>query len=360
MNKTLLDPVLGQLGIEKNTLGGYEGIIFAIIIVIASVVVAKIVYWLVERYMKAFAAKTKSDIDDLILGIIHKPIYYIIILIGIQLAVSYVTVSTEFEDISYRLISIAVILLGAWVIARIMDAILLSVGKKIATKTKTTVDDEAIPFLSKVLKFTIYLLAFIIVLDQFGIEITPLVASLGIAGFAIGFAAKDTISNLLAGFFILTDRPFARGDRIKIKGYLGEVVDIGLRTTKIKTLDHTYVIIPNAGIVSNEVINYTLPDVKIKVKIPIGVAYGTDPDKVKRIIIDVTKRIDEVMKDPKPVVYFTEFGESSLNFLLIFWVPDFRKKLVAVDKINSEINKEFEKTGIEIPFPCRTIYMRKE
>jgi len=360
MNETLLDPILGQLGIEKSALGGYEGILVAIAIIIASIIVAKIVYWFVERYMKAFAVKTKSDIDDLILRIIHKPIYYIIILIGIQLAVSYVAVSAEFEDLFSRLISIAIIILGAWVIAGIMDAVLVGVGKKLATKTKTTVDDEAIPFLSKVLKFTIYLLAFMIILDQFGIEITPLVASLGIAGFAIGFAAKDTIGNLLAGFFILTDRPFARGDRIEIKGYLGEVVDIGLRTTRIETLDHTYVIIPNADIVSNEVINYTLPDVKIKVKIPIGVAYGTDPGKVKRIVLDVTKKVDEVMKDPKPVIFFTEFGESSLNFLLIFWVPDFRKKLVAVDKINIGINEEFEKAGIEIPFPCRTVYMRKE
>ena len=360
MNETLLDPILGQLGIERSALGGYEGIIAAIAIIIGSIVLAKIVYWFVERYMKAFAAKTRSDIDDTILRIIHKPVYYIIILMGIQLAVSCVVVSTEFEDFFSKLISIAIIILGAWVIAGIADAILQGVGKKLAARTKTTVDDEAIPFLSRVLRFAIYLLAFMIVLDQFGIEITPLVASLGIAGFAIGFAAKDTIGNLLAGFFILTDRPFVRGDRIELKGYLGEVVDIGLRTTKIKTLDHTYVVIPNASIISNEVINYTLPDVRIKVKLPISVAYGTNPERVKKIVLDVAKEVDEVMDDPKPVIYFTEFGESSLNFLLIFWVSNFRKKLVAVDKINMKINEEFEKAGIEIPFPCRTVYLRRE
>lgn len=360
MNETLLDPILSQLGIEKGMLGGYGSIVVAVLIVVISIIIAKIVYWFVERYMKAFAVRTKSDIDDLILRMIHKPVYYIIILIGIQLAVSYVAVSAEFEELFSKLISIAIIIIGAWVIAGIADVVLSGIGKKLATKTKTTVDYEAIPFLSKVLKFTIYLLAFMIVLDQFGIEIAPLVAGLGIAGFAIGFAAKDTIGNLLAGFFILTDRPFAKGDRVEIKGYLGEVVDIGLRTTKIETLDHTYVIIPNGDIVSNEVINYTLPDVRIKVKITIGVAYGTDPERVKKIVLDVTKRADEVMNEPAPVIFFREFGDSSLNFLLIFWVSDFRKKLVAIDKINTGINTEFEKAGIEIPFPCRTVYMRKE
>ncbi len=173
-------------------------------------------------------------------------------MIGVQLAVSYIAISAEFEGLFSNLISISVIIRGAWVIARIVDALLVGVGKKLAAKTKTTVDDEAIPFLSKVLKFTIYIIAFMIILSQFGIEIAPLVASMGIAGFAIGFAAKDTIGNLLAGFFILTDRPFTKGDRIEIKGNIGTVVDIGLRTTRIETLDHTYVIIPNADIISNE------------------------------------------------------------------------------------------------------------
>jgi MscS family membrane protein len=359
MNETLLYPLLEQLGIEKNTVGGYEGIIIAAGILIASMVFAKIVHWLIERYMKTLAGKTKSDIDDLILKIIHKPVYYIIILIGFQLAVNYITISAEIEELIAKLVSVAIIVIGAWVTAGIVDAVLVGVGRKLAAKTKTTADDEAIPFLSRVLKFTVYLLAFMIILDQFGIEITPLVASLGIAGFAIGFAAKDTIGNLLAGFFILTDRPFARGDRIELKGYLGEVVDIGLRTTRIETLDHTYVIIPNADIVSNEVINYTLPDVKIKVKIPLGVAYGTDPEKVKKIILGVAKKVDEVMKEPAPVIFFTEFGESSLNFLLIFWVEDFREKLVAVDKVNIGINREFEKKEVERPFPCRNVYMKK-
>lgn len=358
---TLVDTLLNQLGVEKSQYNGYEGAIFFVGIIIASLIAAKIVYWLIEKYVKAFAKKTKSEIDDLVLKIIQKPLYYIIILLGFEFAVRTIEVPAIIQETVAALVSAGIIAIGAWFIANLVDVILVGIiGRKIAAKTQTTADDEAIPFLSKVLRFTIYLLAFMIILDQFNIEITPLVASLGIAGFAIGFAAKDTIGNLLAGFFILMDRPFAKGDRIEIKGNIGEVVDIGLRTTRIETLDHTYVIIPNADIVSNEVINYALPDVQIKGKINIGVAYGTDPDKVKEILLKIAKNVEYVMEEPEPVVFFTEFGDSALNFLLVFWVSDFRKKIRAVDEINTKIYEEFTKEGIEIPYPCRNVYLKKE
>ncbi|MBN2014975.1 MAG: mechanosensitive ion channel family protein [Candidatus Altiarchaeota archaeon] len=358
---TLFDTILNQVGIEKSQYSGYDSIIVFAAIVVASLIAAKIVYWIIERYVKIFAKKTKSEIDDLILRIIQKPLYYIIILLGFEFAVRTIELSAIIQETIATLVSAGIIAIGAWFIADIVDVILVGVvGKKIAAKTQTTADDEAIPFLSKVLRFTIYLLAFIIILDQFNIEITPLVASLGIAGFAIGFAAKDTIGNLLAGFFILMDRPFAKGDRIEIKGHVGEVVDIGLRTTRIETLDHTYVIIPNADIVSNELINYALPDVQLKVKINIGVAYGTDTKKVKEILLKIAKNVDDVMKEPTPAVFFTEFGDSALNFLLIFWVSDFRKKIFAIDEINTKMDEEFKKHGIEIPYPCRNVYIQKE
>jgi len=347
-------------GLLPEALSGYEKIIVAILIFLASIVVAKIVYLLVEKYFKKLAAKTKSRIDDELLRILHKPIYYVVILIGVQIAVSYLLVSTVYGDYFTTFISIILIALVTWVVANIVNIILQEFGRKLAARTKTSIDDEAIPFLSKVAKFAIYAIALMIILDQLGIEITPLIASLGIAGFAIGFAAKDTIANLLAGFFILSDRPFARGDRIKIGNYLGEVVDIGLRSTKIETLDHTFVVIPNEKIISNEIINYALPDLQLKVKIPIGVAYGSDIEKVKKIVLDIANASELILDKPAPCIFFREFGESSLNFLLIVWVDNFRDKLRVMDEINSKVYEEFDKEGIEIPFPCRTVYLRKD
>lgn len=341
---------------------GYERIIVAVLIFITSIVVAKIIYYLVERYFKKLAARLKSRIGDELLSLLHRPVYYVIILAGLQIAVTYLLVASVYADYFTTFISILLIALVAWVVAGVVDIILKEFGRKLIKKTKTAIDDEAIPFLSKVVKIVIYAIAFIAILDKLGYSnvVASLIVGFGIAGFAIGFAAKDTIANLLAGFLILTDRPFTKGDRIQIGEYLGEVVDIGLRSTKIETLDHTLVIIPNEKIISNEVINYALPDLRLKVKVPIGVAYGSDPERVKKIVLDVANNSELIMKEPSPSIFFKEFGESSLNFLLIVWVNNFRDALKVMDEINSRIYEEFNKQGIEIPFPCRTVYLRKE
>ncbi len=366
MNKTstqntLTNLIMEKTGLVPNHLGGYEGIIIFLAIIIASFVISKVVYHMTERYLKKLALKTKSEVDDILIRLLQKPLTYTIMLFGFQFAVNTLDVPLSLQMLFNQVISASIIAIAAGFLANLSDSIIIEViGKKLASKTKTTADDEALPFLSKLIRYMIYVLAFIIILGEFNIQITPLVASLGIAGFAIGFAAKDTIGNLLAGFFILIDRPFVKGDRIEIKGRVGEVVDIGLRTTRIKTPDYTYVILPNSDIISNEVVNYALPNIKLKVKIKIGVAYGTDPDKVKEILARVATEVPDVMQDPAPSAYFTGFGDSSLDFLLIAWVPDFRKKFGVTDQINTKINREFNKEGIDIPFPCRTVYLKKE
>jgi small-conductance mechanosensitive channel len=335
------------------------GVSFSILI--GSIIIAKILYHFTDRFLKKRAALTESEIDDKVIVILHRPLYYIIILIGLLVALHFI-LPENYQESARTIISIIIIIIITKVLFGSIDIIFYDIAKKLAKRTKTALDDEAIPFLSKITKVTIVVLAGIIILDKLGFSgaVTSLVAGLGIAGFAIGFAAKDTIANILSGFFILTDRPFRRGDRIEVGDYIGEVVDIGLRTTKILTLDKNYVIIPNSKIASTEVINYTLPNVRIKLKIPIGVAYGSDPKKVKKIILETAKKCDKILDDPKPEVYFIEFGDSSLNFLLRVWVSNFRDRVKVKDFIHSQLYEKLEKEGIEIPFPCRTVYLRKE
>jgi MscS family membrane protein len=361
INESLMDAFFNQLGVVTTQYTGIEGAVFFAVAVIASVIAAKAMYWVLGKYVKKLTAKTTTDLDDILLKIVHMPVYYLIILFGTEYAIRSVTLPEFIEGGVGTLISIATIIVAAIFIADLLCLFLLQgIGKKLAAKTKTTADDEAISFFSKVLRLVVYLLAFVVVLGQFNIELTPLVASLGIAGFAIAFAAQDTIGNLLAGFFILTDRPFAKGDRIEVKGNIGEVVDIGLRTTKIETLDHTYVIVPNSHIISNEVTNFALPDIQIKVRVSVGVAYGTDPNKVRDILVKVASENAQVMKNPAPEAYFIEFGEFTLNFQLVVWITDFHEKFRVIDRLNTRINEEFKKAGIEIPFPSRTLYIKKE
>jgi small-conductance mechanosensitive channel len=360
-NKAIADVLFDQLGVQRAQYIGLEGAAVFLAIVLGSIVVAKAIYWVLEKYVKSYASKTKSEIDDLMLKSVHLPLYYGIMLLGLEFGIRVIDAPQWASDAVSWFVSVAVLVVAAIFVADLVCLVLLfGVAKSIAEKTKTTADDQAIPFLAKILRTAIYAIAAIIILDQFHIEITPLVASLGIAGFAIGFAAQDTIGNLLAGFFILSDRPFTKGDRIQIRDYIGEVVDIGLRTTKIETLDNTYVIVPNAQIISNEVINYALPDVKIKLRTNVGVAYGTDPKKVREILTKVAGEDKLILKNPPPEAYFLEFGESSLNFQLVSWIEDFHEKARIADRLNTRISEEFKKAGVEIPFPTRTLYIKKE
>jgi MscS family membrane protein len=362
-NETLkIEQIIDQsmTGFLPEYLIPYKNLLIAVLIVLSSVVVAKIVYFFVERYFKKLAAKTETKADDYILELLHKPIYYAIILLGIQIAAGYLLGSGVYLDYFTKGVTILFILIFTYVIAGIVAILITEVGGNLASKTESTLDDEAIPFLSKLFKFGIYALGIMIILHQLGVEITPLVASLGIAGFAIGFAAKDTIGNLLAGFFILADRPFARGDRISVGSFTGEVIDIGLRTTKIQTPDHTYVIIPNEKVVINEVTNYALPDPRLKVSVKFGVAYGSDVEKVKKTVMTVAQRCDSVLKDPGPQVFFKEFADSSLNFQLIAWINSFKDQLKVTDELNTWVYNALNREKIEIPFPTQTVFLRKE
>ncbi|OYT54939.1 MAG: hypothetical protein B6U72_01045 [Candidatus Altiarchaeales archaeon ex4484_2] len=352
---TFLDDFMTQFSLGGSSLE--NNIILFILVILASILTARVVNYLLDRYIQRLVSMTKSELDDKILASIHKPIYYIILLLGFQIAL---TIFFKPTDVIFQIITTLLVIVVSLAMADIIVVILNDFGKRLAKQTETSIDDEAIPFLSKLVRFIVYVMGLMIILDLYGIEITPMIAGLGIAGFAIGFASKDTISNLLAGFFILLDRPFAKGDRIKSGDNLGAVVDIGLRSTKIETLDHTYVIIPNSEIVSKDVTNYSLPNMQIKVRVTFGVAYGSNPSKVKEIILEVATKSDYVMNEPKPVVYFREFADSSINFLLIFWVNSFKDRLKAVDDINTAVYKRFAQEDIEIPYPCRTIYLKEE
>ncbi len=341
--------------LESYGLGAFTEVTVAVIIVLASVVAAKFVYYLFESWFNKLAARTRSEVDDRILNAAKKPIYYIIILIGIQIAFSYLLLNyASYNDYVSLAITIFLILIAAYVLANIITIIVEDFGKKISAKTESTLADEALPFGIKLINAAIYLFTILIILDKLNINIIPLIAGLGILGFALGFGAKDIVANILAGFFILLDRPFIRGERIEVRGNSGDVFDIGLRTTRIRTSTDEIVIIPNSDIVSSAVKNYSLPEKRVKLVTNYRVSYGSDVEEVKKVIFEVACESKTVISDPLPEVYFIEFGESSLNFKLVCWIPTFMSES-ARDELNTKIYNRFNREGISIPFPTKKV-----
>ena len=238
--------------------------------------------------------------------------------------------------------------------------------QNLATKTTTKVDDALFDIIKRFSSIIIYTTAIILTLDVLGVNIMPFVAGAGVAGIAIGFAAKDTLSNLIAGILLIMDRPFEIGDRIEIwsapanSATWGDVIDIGLRATKIQTTDNIVIVIPNNEIMMRDIINYTTITKEIRVRVPIGIAYDADVQKAKNIICKVALELNWVMRDPAPKVIVRSFGDSAVNLQARVWIDDPRKRMDTISHITDRVKEVFNEEGIEIPFPKRDIYIKRE
>ncbi len=260
------------------------------------------------------------------------------------------------------------IILLAAPVKDLLVMLLTYLENNIAAKTETKIDNIIFDLLNKFAGVIVYLTAIILALDILGVNVMPFIAGAGVVGIAIGFAAKDTLSNLIAGVLLIIDRPFEIGDRIEVwnapagSATWGDVIDIGLRATKIKTTDNIVIIIPNNEIMTRDIVNYTIITSKIRVRINIGVAYDADMKKTKEIIIKVADSADWIAKEPLPKVVVRRFGESSVDLQLRVWIDDARKRMDTISYITDKVKDEFDKEGIEIPYPKReiTITHKKE
>lgn len=262
-----------------------------------------------------------------------------------------------------KLVPACFILLFANPVREFLVIILKYFEKHWVERSETKVDDIIFDLLNKFSGAIIFAVAIILSLDILGINVMPFIAGAGVAGVAVGFAAKDTLSNLIAGVLLLIDRPFEIGDRIEVwsapKGSSswGDVMDIGLRATKIKTTDNIVIVIPNNEIMKRDIVNYTLISSAIRVRINIGVAYDTDVQRAKMAIIKVAESIEWVSKEPPPKVVVRSFGESAIDLQLRVWVDDARNRMNTISAITDKVKSAFDAEGIEIPYPKRDIHI---
>lgn len=219
---------------------------------------------------------------------------------------------------------------------------------------------QLLPLLEKLVSIFLGGSALIITLKHFGYDILSLVTALGIGSLAIGMAAKDTLANMISGFTLMIDRPFRIGDRIQLTGgQMGDVVDIGLRSTRIQTPDHMLLIIPNSDLCNSTVVNMNFPDVRGKGKVEICVVYGSDVDEVKRVMIEAALEVPEVLREPPPGAFFVTFGDCGLHMSLFFWVEDYTRAFPATDKVNSLLLKRLRERRIQLSYPTRTVLLEQ-
>ncbi len=317
------------------------------------------------RWLKAKAAATESELDDIFLSSVGKPVVITILAGSLYIALTHYSLLPEtvagFTVDLY--LNAFFIIIGAWIFASFARSLIATYGARIAEKANADFDVRLLPVAENGVKYLVWFIAFVLVLANFQIDITPLLAGAGIAGIALALAAQEILSNFLGGAIITMDKPFKIGDRVRIDTFFGDIMYIGARSTRMKTMDNQIVTIPNATITSSIVVNYALPDAHIKVRIPFSVAYGTDIRRVKAILHEIGREAAEktpwVLPDPAPSVFFLEFGESSLNGQLIVWAGNYSNEWDVKDYINTRIDDRFRNEGIEIPFRQVDVRMRE-
>lgn len=333
-----------------------------ILILTASLLIAAGINLILKLLIKK-AARTGTKIDDIVLHAIGRPLYILIIVAGVYYAVHQTPYLGEIinkfdEDYRYRRFLLTIF--GTWIVATLAKGIIREYGYEWAAKAKGVMDDRLVVLADMSVMYIIWLIGIMIALGAVGIEITPLITGMGIAGLAVALAAQNLLSNVFGGVTITLDQLYKVGDRVEFGGVYGDVYEIKPRYTKIRTLDNFVITIPNSKVINDNVINYALPDTTVRVKIPISVAYGTDPKKVDEILFDIAENAPLVLREPKPFVRLVEYAASSQNFELLVWIKHYDDRHSVVDLIFREIFIRFKKEGIEIPFNQMDVHIKKD
>jgi len=328
-------------------------------IVLGSVVVGKLIDWIISGIVVRWARRSKTDIDDRLIAIMHRPLVVSMVLVGLALATHRLQLGEPRTWMTLAILKTIAIVL--WVAFGVRFA-RIAVEFMIRNENRFSLfQTHTAPLFQNVGMVVLIGGAVYFFFLAWHIDVTAWLASAGIVGIAVGFAAKDTLANLFAGVFILVDAPYKVGDFVNLDGgERGRVTQIGLRSTRLLTRDDVEITIPNAVIGNTKIINESGgPHEKERIRIKVGVAYGSDIDLVRETLMEIAGLHEEICNDPEPRVRFRTFGNSGLDFELLVWIdePVLRGRLS--DALNCEVYKEFGKRGIEIPFPKHDVYIRQ-
>ena len=354
----MFENMFANLGIT----GPLADVLTITLIVVVTFLLAHLAKVIFSGIFARLSGLTANQLDD---NIVHatKPLIVKLAYLGGLEALShylqgkYAWYSGYRVDIVDGIVFSFLVLLVALYLIRLVTTFTDWYSKSVATRTESTFDDELMPLLKRVGRVAVGVIAAMIILDHFKVDIKGLVAVLGVGSLAIALAAQETLSNMIAGFIVMVDRPFRKGDRVILgDGTKCDVYEIGMRSTKFLTFENTLVIVPNAELIKMTINNLTYPEPRIRVKVDVGVAYGSDVDKVENVLLDIAQKNDKILSDPPPAVFFTELADSSLNFSVVGRVQKVADQWPTTLELRKEIYKRFDAEGIEIPFPQRVVH----
>jgi small-conductance mechanosensitive channel len=332
-----------------------EGLV-SLLLLAGSYVAARFVSFLLGLLLEKSARRTASTLDDDLLSALKQPVTYLLFLGGAYLALHRLPGPERVLARLDLLLFVVGVLLVTLALMRTYRILLHWYTTQSRFAEADGLAREFRPMLTRLGQLFLALLAAIAVLHRFGINVQSLVVSLGVGSLAVGLAAQDTLANLFAGFVLMLDRPFRIGERIQLTtGEVGDVETVGMRATRIRTLDDTIVIVPNSLIVKDRLVNQSRPTRHITCRVDVGVAYDTDLEAAKRALVASALAVPLVDAERAPAAVVTKFADFAIQMRLVFYARDYTEQGLAVSAVHQEIARRFAELGIDIPYPTRTV-----
>ena len=344
--------VLGLRVTDWISLGG------SLLLVLVSYLVST---WLIQRVLRRIVRRIPTDLDDRLLDAAGDDIRWLVVILTLHFA----TARLIFVSAGLKVLLVdAYYVLGLLLVVRILFKLIDLADDWVRERSRATGNEAALEpllvLLTRLGRVLVAVVGLSVLLSHFGVNVLAFATTLGLAGLAISLAAKDTIADAISGFIILVDRPFRIDDRIEIQevGTWGDVVDIGLRTTRIRTRDNRLVIVPNSVIGTNQVINYSYPDPQYRIETYVGVAYGTDIETARQLMVDTVRKVEGVVSERPVDALYDEMGDSAMVFRVRWWIESYRDTRRMFDKVHTALQHALDDAGIECPFPTQTLNLK--
>lgn len=337
----------------------FKNFLIPAIISLLSMVILFIVRGIASKTLQRWADKTETDVDDIIISAIKSPSIYLTIAIGLYIGVAISGLPEKYVFYISKAIYVIVIMAISFALAGLSGKIL----DHYIRKSNLPIPSSGLAH--GIIKITIIILGVLITLSVLGISIAPLITAMGVGGLAVALALQDTLSNLFAGIHILVEKSVKVGDFVRLEsGQEGYVDDITWRTTRIRMLPNNMVIIPNNKLSQSIVTNYSLPDKEMAISIPISVSYNSDPEKVEQVLLDEMEKAAqdtrEILSTSSPSVRFHKLGESSIDFEIVCHIREYENQKSVQHQILKRVFNRFREEGIEIPYPHRVVYVKRQ
>lgn len=331
----------------------------SILIILGAIIIVKLLSLLGKKVIKPFVTGTDNHLDDVIFYSLEAPVKFAIILLGIWIAIHRLVYPDSFVKVVDNAYSILIVLDITWFFGRLFSSLLQVYWGKQSNGQA----NKMMPIIKRTILVIVWLIGIVMALSNVGVNISALLGTLGIGGIAFALAAQDTVKNVFGTFTILTDKPFSIGDTIRVDSYEGTVVDVGVRSTKIMNYDKRIITFPNYKITDTSIVNISSEPMH-RVVLNLGLTYDTTSEKMKEaleLLKSIPKRVENVSSNPSDIVaVFTEYSDSALVIMYIYFIEKQGDILGVTSNMNMEILAAFNKAGLNLAFPTRTVYIQKD